>query len=212
MSCGQAVDRRIDVPVMSCTTLAGPGTLRQGQSPPHGTAGRAALAGRLEALDTDRLAAVPGGLVPNPQDERRPARIANGLGQTAMALPVLHTQRLVCDHWVFVYHTGRELVQKITPGIGDAGMRSGDFQPGLDPVVGAYLLAGKTPLECGQTPFVLDEKPLGLDLLAGRENAKVAQSEVNGHLGLDLGSGTHLVFALERDEVATGPVFGDGHG
>lgn len=45
-----------------------------------GAASRAALAGRLEPVDTDRLAPVPGRLVPSRTDELRPARIVDGDG------------------------------------------------------------------------------------------------------------------------------------
>lgn len=81
------------------------------------------------------------------------------------------------------------------------------FQTGLGRSVGAFLLASKTPPECCQAPFVAHEEPLGLEFLATRKDGEVAQSEVDAQLDL----GSYLILALERDEVATAPVFGDDH-
>lgn len=73
----------------------------------------------------------------------------------------LHIQVFNGDRLVVTYQLSREFVKEIFAGINNLGVKFGDFQPSLMPVIGTFLLSRQRLLRSFQS-FMLDFKRLGV--------------------------------------------------
>src|SRR5690348_11529481 len=92
---------------------------------------RTPLGTGIPAIDRYEGASVPGGLVLQLSEQFSPAYVGDGFRQAVILQHVLDGQRLDTDHLVLADEPGRQLVLKITPSVGNAGVDTSYLAPGF---------------------------------------------------------------------------------
>ena len=173
----------------------------------------ARFAAREEAVDLQKDAAVPLGLVRQEREQHAPCGIGNNAGKLVVLEHPQHVQILDDDHLVFANESSRELVQMIASPVGNAGMKSSELLLSLVSISGSFLFVGKTSREQSfASSFLFIMTRVG-DLLAGRESSESCDADVDAHGGLEFREWTDaLVFAKQRDVPAPCRIQRDRYG
>src|SRR5215469_5953496 len=119
------------------------------------TAGRTPLGTGVPAIDRNPRAPIPAGFVFQLAQQFSPAHIGDGFGQAVILQQVLDAERLDTDHLVLADESGRQLVLKITPPVGDASMDARHLAPGFLLIPAALLFLGVPALGPRQAPLLL---------------------------------------------------------
>ncbi len=149
---------------------------------------KAALARWIPLVNFDQRPPIPGGFVLQLSHKLTPSDITDGLCQSVVLHHILDLKTLDADRLVLTNDASRELVLIVTASISNARMQARDLVPGFGTVLGPLFLLGQATLGTRQLLFILVEE-----------------------LGIANGLPRRL-FHQDRDKVAVGCVFGDGHG
>ena len=123
---------------------------------------------------------------------------------------ILDRQGLETNRLVLTDQSGRQLVVKITAGIGDASMQLGNFEAGFRSVLAPLLFLGKSSLCLGKLLFITSIV-FGVGYrLPIRGDEEGFQTQVNAHCFLSWGKRRDGFLNQDRDKVATSFVSGDG--
>jgi hypothetical protein len=155
----------------------------------------------IEPINLDERPAVPFGLVFELTKDLPPAHIRDMLGQCVVLHHAFDVQVFRDDHLVFVYQSGRHLVDKVHPAVHNFLMDLRDFQAGLVAVLRVFLLVAQLPLRAGQLLFVFPRMAGVADLLPRREGGCVGQPNVNPELLLNGGQRLHIDLTPQTDVV-----------
>ena len=223
MSRRKYVRRRIHVAVvLGLALLAGPPALGQVQLGLDPTAAATALGRGVEALDHPDLlgtaagASVPLRLVAELADHLAPARVADGLGQRAVADHVLDGEVLHHNHIIFPNEPGRELVEEVLPPPPHPRVEAGHLPAGLLPIRAPLHLAAEVPLrplELGEVaPQVPGVPALPYPPEVVHGDRHVGQAKVNADATLGSRVGLGVDHHSEGHEVAARAVARDRDG
>ena len=100
----------------------------------------------IPLIDFDQGSFVPLALVFQLTDELTPSDITDGFCKLVVFDHVLDSQTFDADHLVFANDACRKFVLVVTTLVVDTSMNTGDFEPGLLPVLGTFLFLGMPTL------------------------------------------------------------------
>ncbi len=210
---GKNITRRVHVPIVfHSTRRTCPTAHRQRQFRQRMTATRTAFAARIPAVNTHNLPAVPSAFVFQLANEFRPALIANRFRQTPVFLHVRNAQRLDGDHLVLAYPSGGQLMQKILPHIGNAGMNPCHPQPCFLSVCRTFLFLRQRSLGFCQLGFVFCKRFRADNLLPRRSDRKMRQAQIDTDLAFTGRQSMNRIVTQQGNKVPIGGILAEGDG
>lgn len=152
------------------------------------TAMRTDFGTRLKLADSDNVFARPRRFILQQRIEHRPTDIANRLRQRMIFHHALNIQGFKREriHAVRMRQRVGQLMQEVTPRIGDAFMQKRDALPRLVAVVTADLLPRQPPLQNRQAGDHASQMTRVVNFDAIRIDRKVRQPQVNAERGVCL--------------------------
>lgn len=210
---GRDVLRGVHVPVMSRAAIACPSAHAQRHPRGEGAACRTRFGGGKPAVDHDEFAAVPPGLVLQHAPKVVPCRVRDGSGDLPVLQRCADVRILDHDRSVLTNESSGDLVQVVTPAVGDASMNAGDPAPRLGPIGSRASGLTRERSLCASEPLsVLPLVPWVGDLLTGRHCHQVVKPGIDPDGTAGRGERfNRRVFAQERHEPAPSGVLGHGH-
>ena len=177
---GFDIQGSVRIPIVDSTTFGtGPLPNIQIKRVKDMPADRTAFRTGIPLVDGHHRPPIPGGFVLQLSDQFAPADIRDRFGQAVILQHVFDRQRLDTHHLVFANETSRQLVQKITTSVGNAGMEFGYLAAGFFAVLRPLLLFGVAPLQPGQALFLFGEEVFVAGLFPRRERHHVLQAQIN---------------------------------
>src|SRR6266487_525646 len=166
---------------------------------------------RVELVNFDKSAPVPGGFIFKLADELTPPHITNRLCQLLILEHILDVQTLHAYDLVFADDRCRELVLIVSASISNAFMKTCHLEACLCTILRSLLLLCFPPFGFCQVLLIFGKElgvPVGMPI-AGANHALETEIKPN-HLGGDR-QRLDVCFHKKGDKVAIGTILGDCH-
>ena len=180
VSRGKNVVRGVHVPVVFCPTGgARPATHVERQLVDDDSARGARLGTGEETIDLDQVSPVPFALVRQERKQHSPRRIRDDACEAMILHHPSNVEVFDYNHLVFANEPSRQLLEMVTPPVGNASVQSGKFLSSLVSVVRSFHLSAERPGEqsLSTSEFLIVARVV--DLFTSRECGKRRDAKVD---------------------------------